>query len=72
MSFESEVESLRSLKVNLVFKIYAPAPTGTTYFSKYQVQSGLTVPTYKVGTAVDTPASSPSVQDRGRVATQAP
>lgn len=49
MSFESEVEASRTLKVNLVFKIYAPAPTGTTYFSKYQPQSGLTVDANKVG-----------------------
>lgn len=50
MSFDSELEASRTLKVNLVFKVYAPAPTGTTYFSKYQPQSGLTVDADKVGT----------------------
>jgi len=49
MSFDSELEASRSLKINLVFKIYAPSPTGTTYFSKYQPQSGLTVDADKVG-----------------------
>jgi len=49
MSFDTELEELKRLKVNLVFKIYAPAPTGTTYFSKYQVQSGLTIDANKVG-----------------------
>ncbi len=50
MSFDSDLEAYRSLKINLVFKIYAPAPTGTTYFSKYQPQSGLVVDADKVGT----------------------
>lgn len=49
MSFDSELQASRTLKVNLVLKIYAPAPTGTTYFSKYQPQSGLVVPTSNVG-----------------------
>ena len=49
MSFDSELEASRSLKINLVFKIYAPSPTGTTYFSKYQPQSGLVVDSDKVG-----------------------
>lgn len=49
MSFESEVTSLRNYKINLVLKIYAPAPAGVTYFSKYQPQSGLTVAANKVG-----------------------
>jgi hypothetical protein len=49
MSFESELQDLRQLKVNLVLKITAPSPTGVTYFSKYQVQSGLVVPSTNVG-----------------------
>lgn len=49
MSFDSELAASRSLKVNLVIKITAPSPVGVTYFSKYQVQSGLTVPATNVG-----------------------
>jgi hypothetical protein len=49
MSFDSELEASRTLKVNLVLKITAPSPVGVTYFSKYQVQSGLVVPTANVG-----------------------
>lgn len=49
MSFQSEVNATKSLKVNLVIKIKAPAPVGDVYFSKYQVQSGLVVPAANVG-----------------------
>lgn len=49
MSFQSELDAARQYKINLVMKITAPSPVGVTYFSKYQVQSGLTVPAANVG-----------------------
>ena len=59
MSFESELQASRTLKVNLVFKVYAPAPIGEVYFAKYQPQSGLVVDADKVGVinAFSVPAS---------------
>jgi len=58
MSFDTEVNAMRQLKVNLVFKIQDP-DLGSIYFSKYQPQSGLVVDSDKVGlvTSFSVPAT---------------
>lgn len=49
MSFDTELAAGLQYQVNLVIKIAVPAPIGDTYFSKYEVDSGLTVDADKVG-----------------------